>query len=127
MAAPKNFVFYSNWRDYLEKLSSKDDQHQLMKLIIDYGVTGEYDAIGVDPMILNTFESIIKPSIDRSQRNYANSQNYGKEFGRPKTVNDELIIELFKNGHKAESIAKELGISVASVYHSEGWKHRKEK
>ena len=93
---------------------------------MDYGVTGEYDPVGVDPIVLNTFESIIKPQIDRSQRNYIESQNYGKEHGRPKTVNDEKIKQLFKQGLRAEGIAQELGISVTAVYHSDGWKNRKD-
>lgn len=125
MTEPKNFVFYPNWRDFILKLSSDKDRLQLHTLIMDYGVTGTYDPTGVDPLVLNTFESIIKPQIDRSQRNYAESQNYGKEHGRPKTVNDEKIRQLYEKGLRAEAIAKELGISTTAVYHSDGWKNRK--
>lgn len=126
MTEPKAFVFYPNWRDFILKLNSEKDQLQLHRLIMDYGVTGEYDPTGVDPLVLNTFESIIKPQIDRSQKNYENSQNYGKEHGRPKTVNDERIKQLFKQGLRADGIAQELGISITAVYHSNGWKNRKD-
>lgn len=121
----KNFVFYQNWRDYIKGLSSQADQLQLLTAIMDYGVTGEYAMDELSPMVKNTFESMIKPAIDRSQKNYANSVEYGKTHGRPKTTNDDRIIELFKQGLKGKEIAKELGISETSVYHSEGWKRRK--
>lgn len=124
MADFKNFVFYSNWRDYIQGLSSDVDRLQLLTLITDYGVTGEFDPIGVNPMVLNTFNSMIKPAIDRAQKNYADSVEYGKTHGRPKTIDDDYIKELFRSGLKAKAIAEKLGISETAVYHSEGWKNR---
>jgi hypothetical protein len=125
MGETKNFVFYQNWRDFIKGLSSQADQLQLMTAIIDYGVTGEYDELAMSPMVRNTFNTMIKPAIDRSQKNYADSVEYGKSHGRPRTINDDRIRDLFKKGMKADAIAKELGISVTSVYHSDGWKNRK--
>ena len=125
MAELKNFVFYQNWRDYIKGLSSQADQLQLLTAIMDYGVTGEYEMDMLSPMVKNTFEAMIKPAIDRAQKNYENSQTYGKEHGRPKTVDDDRIKELYKKGLRAEAIAKELGISSTAVYHSDGWKNRK--
>lgn len=125
MGETKNFVFYQNWRDFIKGLSSQADQLQLMTAIIDYGVTGEYDELAMSPMVRNTFNTMIKPAIDRSQKNYADSVEYGKSHGRPRTINDDKIRDLFKKGMKADAIAKELGISVTSVYHSDGWKNRK--
>lgn len=125
MAETKNFVFYNNWRDYVKGLSNQADQLQLLMAIMDYGVTGEYDSEMMSPMILNTFEAMIKPAIDRSKKNYAESVEYGKSHGRPKTVDDDRIRELFKAGMKGKEIAVELGISEAAVYHSDGWKNRK--
>ena len=75
---------------------------------MDYGVTGEYEMDMLSPMVKNTFEAMIKPAIDRAQKNYENSQTYGKEHGRPKTVDDDRIKELYKKGLRAEAIAKEL-------------------
>ena len=126
MGETKNFVFYQNWRDFIKGLSSQADQLQLMIAIIDYGVTGEYDELAMSPMVRNTFNTMIKPAIDRSQKNYADSVEYGKSHGRPRTINDDKIRDLFKKGMKADAIAKELGISVTSVYHSDGWKNRKD-
>ena len=126
MGETKNFVFYQNWRDFIKGLSSQADQLQLMTAIIDYGVTGEYDELAMSPMVRNTFNTMIKPAIDRSQKNYADSVEYGKSHGRPRTINDDRIRDLFKKGMKADAIAKELGISVTSVYHSDGWKNRKD-
>lgn len=126
MGETKNFVFYQNWRDFIKGLSSQADQLQLMTAIIDYGVTGEYDELAMSPMVRNTFNTMIKPAIDRSQKNYADSVEYGKSHGRPRTINDDKIRDLFKKGMKADAIAKELGISVTSVYHSDGWKNRKD-
>lgn len=126
MGETKNFVFYQNWRDFIKGLSSQADQLQLMTAIIDYGVTGEYDELAMSPMVRNTFNTMIKPAIYRSQKNYADSVEYGKSHGRPRTINDDKIRDLFKKGMKADAIAKELGISVTSVYHSDGWKNRKD-
>lgn len=98
----------------------------MLTAIMDYGVTGEYDLLGADEMVANAFESIVKPAIDRSQKNYKDSVEYGKTHGRPKTVDDVEIIRLWKEGKKAKDIAKIMGISEAAVYHSEGWKNRKE-
>lgn len=125
MGETKNFVFYSDWRNFIRGLSSQADQLQLMTAIVDYGVTGEYDELAMSPMVRNTFNTMIKPAIDRSQKNYADSVEYGKSHGRPRTINDDRIRDLFKKGMKADAIAKELGISVTSVYHSDGWKNRK--
>lgn len=126
MAETKNFVFYSNWRDYIKGLSSAEDQLQLLEAIMDYGVTGEFETEGMNPMVLNTFTSMIKPAIDRAQKNYADAVEYGKAHGRPKSVDDDMIVALFKSGYRAKEIAKEMGISEAAVYHSEGWKRRKD-
>ncbi len=125
MGEAKNFVFYQNWRDYIKCLGSQADQLQLLTAIMDYGVTGEYDELSMSPMVRNTFATMIKPAIDRSQKNYAESVEYGKTHGRPRTINDDAIRDLAKGGMKAEAIAKELGISLTSVYHSDGWKNRK--
>ena len=125
MADSKNFVFYSNWRDFIKGLSSQADQLQLLTAIMDYGTTGEYEMEMMTPMVRNTFESMIKPAIDRAQKNYAESVEYGKAHGRPKAVDDNRIKELFKAGLRARDIAKELGISETAVYHSDGWKNRR--
>lgn len=125
MGETKNFVFYKDWRDYIKGLSSQADQLQLLTSIMDYGVTGEYDELSMSPMVRNTFNAMIKPAIDRAQKNYAESVEYGKAHGRPRTINDDAIKDLAKSGMKADAIAKELGISLTSVYHSDGWKNRK--
>ncbi len=125
MAELKSFVFYPNWRDYIKSLSSEADRLQLLTAIMDYGVTGTYDELELNPMVKSVFNSMIKGAIDRSQKNYQDSVEYGKTHGRPKTVMDNEIVELYQAGMKAKEIAKRLGISETAVYHSDGWKNRK--
>lgn len=125
MAELKNFVFYANWRDYIKSLGSEADRLQLLTAIMDYGVTGEYDELSLNPMVRGVFESMIRGAIDRAQKNYQDSIEYGKTHGRPKTVFDSQIVDLWKSGMKAKDIAKTLGISETAVYHSDGWKGRK--
>lgn len=98
----------------------------MLTAIMDYGVTGECDLLGMDDMVQNIFQNMIKPSIDRSQKKYKEAIDYGKTHGRPKTIDDVEIVRLWKEGKKAKEIAKTLGISETAVYHSEGWKNRKE-
>ena len=121
----KNFVFYADWKTFIDKLSSQADKLYLLTAIVDYGTTGEYDLKNADPIVENLFESLVKPAIDRSQKNYSESVEYGKTHGRPKAVSEDQIIGCIKAGLRAREIAKELGISEASVYHSDAWKNRK--
>ncbi len=125
MAEPRNFVFYQNWRDFVLGLSSEADQLELLRAIMNYGVTGEYDEDSMSPIVRNVFVTMIKPAIDRAQKNYNDSVEYGKTHGRPKTVNDDAIRDLAKSGMKAQEIADQLKTSVTSVYKSKGWKERK--
>lgn len=125
MAEPRNFVFYQNWRDFVLGLSSEADQLELLRAIMNYGVTGEYDEDSMSPIVRNVFVTMIKPAIDRAQKNYNDSIEYGKTHGRPKTVNDDAIRDLAKSGMKAQEIADQLKTSVTSVYKSKGWKERK--
>lgn len=125
MGETKNFVFYYDWRNFIKGLGSQADQFQLLTTIMDYGTTGEYETENVSPLVLNTFETMIKPAIDRSQKNYQASKDYGKTHGRPKTANEEQIEQMCKKGMRANDIASALGISTTSVYHSEAWKNRK--
>lgn len=125
MAILNNFVFYANWREFIKSLSNEEDKYQLLNAIMEYGITGEYDDTKLSPMVKNVFETMIRGAIDKSQKNYRDSIDYGKTHGRPKTVDDYEIVQLFKSGMKAKEIAKQLGISEAAVYHSDGWKNRK--
>lgn len=123
--ADKTFVFYPDWRTFIKGLSSEADRYQLLMTIVDYGSTGEYETENLSPLVLNTFESMIKPAIDRSQKNYQASKEYGKTHGRPKTANEDQIEAMCKQGMRAKDIAAALGCSETSVYHSEAWKNRK--
>ena len=95
MGETKSFVFYPDWRMFIKGLSDE------------------------------AFESMIKPAIDRSQKNYQASKDYGKTHGRPKTAIEDQIEAMCKKGMKANDIAAALGCSATSVYHSEAWKNRK--
>ena len=125
MGETKNFVFYKDWREFIKGLSDPDDQFQLLMMIMEYGVTGEYETENASPLVLNTFEAMIKPAIERSQKNYQASKDYGKTHGRPKMAIDERIDQMCKQGMRAKDIATALGCSETSVYHSDAWKNRK--
>lgn len=125
MGETKSFVFYPDWRMFIKGLSDEADRYQLLTTIMDYGTTGEYETENLSPLVLNTFESMIKPAIDRSQKNYQASKDYGKTHGRPKTAIEDQIEKMCKQGMRAKDIASALGCSETSVYHSEAWKNRK--
>ena len=38
----RTFVFYPDWLDCINRFTDDNDKNELRKIIIDYGVTGEY-------------------------------------------------------------------------------------
>ena len=65
MGETKSFVFYPDWRMFIKGLSDEADRYQLLTTIMDYGTTGEYETENLSPLVLNTFESMIK--LDRNE------------------------------------------------------------
>ena len=118
----RSFIFYPEWLDCIKRIGNNDDKLELFSIIVEYGCHGEYSSENL--MMINIFESFIKPKIDMAQRNYEEKINAGKTYGRRKTIDDEKIAFLAQQGFKAKQIANSLEISVDAVYHSEGWKNR---
>lgn len=118
----RSFIFYPDWLDFIDRIGNEKDKLDLYQIIVSYGCHGEYST--ENSMMSAVFESLIKPKIDVAQDNYLQSISNGKNFGRKKIVDDEVVSELAKSGMKAKEIAAQLGISEAAIYHSEGWKRR---
>lgn len=118
----RTFIFYPDWLDCIDKIGDKQDQYDLMKIIMDYGCRGEYNSD--NKMMIAIFDSLIKPKIDVAQSRYTETVNAGKQFGRKKKIDDGEIAVLAQAGVKAKDIAARLGISADAVYHSDGWKLR---
>ena len=117
----RSFIFYPEWLDYIQRVADAD-KLDLYNIIVEYGCHGEYS--NENAMMVNIFESFIRPKIDTAQKNYEEKINAGKMYGRKKTVDDEQIAFLAQQGFKAKQIASSLGVSTDAVYHSDGWKNR---
>lgn len=119
----RTFIFYPDWLDFIEHLNNEKDKLDLYNIIVSYGCHGEYETN--NDMMEAVFKSLIQPKIDIAQGRYEEKIGAGKEFGRKKTVDDEQIKTLAQQGMRAKEIASMLGISEAAIYHSQGWKDRK--
>lgn len=118
----RTFIFYPEWLDYIELFKDDAVKLDLYKAVIEYGCTGEYSSEKQETIAF--IEGIVKPKIDLAQSHYNEKVNGGKTSGRKKTVDDEQIRMMAKQGQKAKDIAQALGISEPTVYHSEGWRNR---
>lgn len=118
----RTFIFYPDWLDCIERMSSDADKLDLFSIITQYGCHGEYQSDNT--MMTAVFESLIKPKIDIAQGRYEEKVNAGRAYGRKRTVDDEQIKALAQTGMKAKDIASQLDVSVDAVYHSDGWKYR---
>ena len=122
MSENRTFIFYPDWKECIDRLEKIEDKYALMKVIIDYGTTGEYQT---DNNIAEAiFSSLIRTKIDMAQKNYTNKIENGENYGRQKKYNDDDIRSLGRQGKSAKDVAAALNISVDTVYHSEGWKNR---
>ena len=118
----RTFVFYPEYLEAINKLKREEDKCELMKVIIDYGCTGEYhidnDELGVVDTIFNLQ---IKPGIDRAQNRYAETISNGQKGGRPLKYDWNLVAQLLKEGKSPTVVRRELGIP-ASTFSS--WKRQ---
>lgn len=115
-----NFIFYENWLASVKDLKNEEQENKLLRMIVEYGVTGEEYA-QADPVTKALF-GMIKPQIDNAKMKYAAKVASG---GKRKEINEDSISQYAKQGLKAKEIANLLDISIDSVYHSEGWRNRK--
>ena len=116
--ADVTFIVHSDWLDNIKDLPV-DQQDKIIADIVRYG-TGKDLMYESDPMV-RSLVNMVKGSIDYSKDKYAAK---AQSPGRRKSVNEEAITELVKQGKKSAEIAEILGISKSSVDHSEVWKNR---
>ena len=116
--ADVTFIVHSDWLENIQDLSV-EQQDKVIADIVRYG-TGKELMHDDDPMI-RSLVNMVKGSIDYSKDKYAAKT---QSPGRKKSVNEEAITELVKQGKKSAEIAEILGISKSSVDHSEAWKNR---
>lgn len=116
--ADVTFIVHSDWLDNIKDLPV-DQQDKIIADIVRYG-TGKDLMYESDPMV-RSLVNMVKGSIDYSKDKYAAK---AQSPGRRKSVNEEAITELVKQGKKSAEIAEILGISKSSVDHSEAWKNR---
>lgn len=119
----KRFVFYGEWLDNIKSLDPAT-QDKVIADIVRYG-TNENMFYSNDPVV-STIVNFTKGAIDHSKDEYLKKVMAGKTNGRKKSVDDEEILKLARDGKTASQIAELLNLSVSSVNHSEGWKRRKE-
>lgn len=117
-----NFVFYANWLDSIGSLKDRDKENELLRQIIEYGVNGSTP--DCDDGLINMAFGLIKPQIDNAKSKYEAKIANGQTVGRKKSLDNEQIRVLARQGMKAQEIAAYIGVSTTAVYHSEGWKAR---
>ena len=100
-----------------------EEKLEMFKIITEYGCYGEYDSN--NSMLKAVFDSLIQPKIDIAQGRYEEKIAAGQAFGRRRKVDDGDVAVLAKQGLKAKEIAAQLDVSVDAIYHSDGWKNRK--
>ena len=115
------FVFHSKWYETLKDLPI-EQQDKVLADLVRHGIEEELRHNG-DPVI----KGLVAPraeQIDFSKKMYQQKLDAGIAYGRKKTVSDEAIHRLAREGKRANEIAEALGYSVSSVNHSVGWKRR---
>ena len=115
------FIFRGEWLDEMKHLP-QETQSKIITDLVMYG-TGREPFYTDDPIVV-LYVNAKKGSIDFSNNNYLEKMERGGKSGPSKKVNDVEIERLARNLQTAEEIAKTLGVSVSTVYHSEGWKNR---
>lgn len=121
--ADVTFIVHKDWLDAIAMLPV-EQQDKIIADIIRYGT--ETPAEHADDPNVVSYVNLLRGRIDVSKEDYARKKENGKTNGRKKTVDSKEVWRLANNGYKAEQIAAQLGLSTTSVYHDEGWKHRKD-
>lgn len=119
----RTFIYHPEWKSFIDRISDPMEKLALHELVTEYGTTGEYTLSSCE--FANAyFESMIKPLIDKEQKNYQDMVEAGRAGGlaKPKLVDDDKIYQMAMFGKPGAAIAKELGLSTSALYHSEGWK-----
>lgn len=123
MAELNRFVFYGEWIENIKQLPI-EQQDKIIAEIVRYGIGGE--SVHADDVVVQSFVNFSKGAIDKSKSDYLQKVEAGNKFGRKKTIDDNQVYELARQGKSAAQIAELLGVSKSSIDHSQGWSKRKE-
>ena len=115
----RTFIFFPDWYEFIQGLNDDKDKFDLYSIIVQYGCCGYYK--NDNKKMINVFESMMKKWIDTTQANYEKKK---REEDGGKASLDIEIKRLAGQKVSAKDIAKQLGVSVSTVYHSQGWKQR---
>lgn len=119
-----NFIMRGEWVDNISTFPI-EIQDKILGDIARYGSRKptQHD----DDPIVYSIVNMLKGGIDNSVNEYLKKVGMSQSAGRKKKVSDTEIHKLASEGKSAEQIAEELGCSLSSVNHSDGWKNRKVK
>lgn len=112
----ESYVFYESFHKQIEILNKKLGAEAAYKF---YKAVSEFGLYGVmpdeeDDVWLYGFEQTIT-SIAKAKDRYAASVENGKKGGRPKSIDDRIVIKLKEQGLTNAEIAKEVKCSTSSV------------
>ena len=117
------FIMREEWLENIADLPV-EQQDKIIADMVRYG--SEWPLAHQDDKDVKSYVNFVKKSIDDSKDKFRQRQENGKINGRKKTVNSKEVWRLAQQGLTADVIGAQLGISKDSVYHDDGWKHRKE-
>lgn len=121
--ADVTFVIHKDWLDSIAGLPV-EQQDKIIAEIVRYGTESELQ-YGDDSFVM-AFVNLLKNRIDYSKNQYSQKIEKAKKAGRKKKIDDDEILRLAREGYSAQDISEFLGCTKTSIYHSDGWKKRKE-
>ena len=122
----RTFVFYPSWLTFVDGLTGDDSKFKMLYAIVEYGCSGDHTEVD-DPVIENTFQNLVRPLIDKAQGRYQKNVENGKNKGRPRIAQEDLIAEMIAQGLRGNEIADKLCLTPSAVYKTDAWKNRKKK
>lgn len=116
------FIMHRDWLENIKDLPI-DQQDKIIADMVRYGV--DLDLEHVNDPVVNSVVNMVKKSIDFSKEKYQQKVEMSKVAGRKKTIDDEQVYSLAREGKTASQIAQVFGVSKSTIDHSAGWKNRK--
>lgn len=116
MTQYENFIFYGSWKEHLDglkQLCGEDVAKEVAWQIINYGTYKGFDT--EDQNIINMVNGMCRDLIISAKKRRDASVTNGKQGGRPKTYNDEDIVNLSNQGKSPQEIADTVGCHVKTV------------
>lgn len=120
----RTFIFYPSWLTFVDGLEGDMNKYKMLHAIVEYGCSGNHTTVD-DPVIENTFQNLVRPLIDKAQGRYQKNVENGKNRGRKRIAQEDLIAELVSQGLRGNEIADKLCITPSAVYKTDAWRNRK--